>query len=265
MNTITGTRSDDTLLGTVNSDIINSGAGDDTILAGAGDDALHGGSGADSLFGQIGNDTLVGGGGADLLVGGEGDDVLNGGGQADTFQFAFQMRDTTHAETFPGFTGSNQSAWGQQYRDWLQSVGSDVDADSTVEFVWNQNSATNPLVSLEGATADGTPVAYTVTTGNTTQTRYYEPTVIVGGEASPTSNDGHDTIIGFNLNEDVLRFDGLDGMTRSQFDDWFSVSQSDVNHDGEMDTVLALGDGSDFSVTFQSSLFDASQLYDVIL
>jgi Ca2+-binding RTX toxin-like protein len=50
---------------------------DDTLIGDGNGNTLYGGKGRDSLVGYGGNDTLVGGAGADFLYGGEGDDEVS--------------------------------------------------------------------------------------------------------------------------------------------------------------------------------------------
>ena len=65
------------------------------------------------------------------------------------------------------------------------------------------------------------------------------------GEAETivTSDDGFDTIVGFNFGEDHLEFSGFgSALTLEEFTSLFEKTESDVNSDGVMDTVLASAD-----------------------
>ncbi len=75
IETVNGSRFDDTL---------TAAAAAATLLGGDGNDKIYGGSGADALYGNGGTDLLVGGAGNDVLNGGDGKDTLSGGDGNDT-------------------------------------------------------------------------------------------------------------------------------------------------------------------------------------
>ena len=70
IETVNGSRFDDTL---------TAAAAGTTLLGGEGNDKIYGGIGADVLYGNAGTDLLVGGAGNDVLNGGDGKDILSGG------------------------------------------------------------------------------------------------------------------------------------------------------------------------------------------
>ena len=248
---LNGSKGDDTMDGGVGDDILNGGAGSDTLNGGEGDDALHGGAGDDILLGGEGNDTLVGGGGNDDLTGESGDDILNGGGGNDTFHFKFTyVAGETKTLTFSSVDdGTTQNVSVQEYKEWLETSGQDLNGDGVVDYNYNQNDSEDPLTYLEGAIVDGDVTAVEITTGKTTQERYYEFQIEVPGDDQLSSADGHDTIIGFNWDQDKLSFEGLEGLSEEEFTSWFDVMQKDVNADGVNDTVVTIAGSEDWSLT----------------
>ncbi|MFN6487676.1 DUF4347 domain-containing protein [Nostoc sp. DedQUE02] len=101
-NTLSGTRSADSLRGSLADDIIYGyegsdrlygetgkdtiygGISNDSLYGGTGNDILDGGDANDYLYGQDGHDRLIGNAGNDYLCGGEGNDVLDGGNGTDS-------------------------------------------------------------------------------------------------------------------------------------------------------------------------------------
>lgn len=266
---LNGTKADDTLNGGSGDDILNGGAGSDTLIGGEGNDALHGGAGDDNILGGDGDDTLVGGGGNDDLTGGSGDDILNGGGGNDTFHFKFTFdKGETTTLTFSSVEdGTTQNVSVQEYKEWLQSSGQDLNGDGVVDYTYNQNDAEDPLTSLEGAIVDGDVTAVEITTGKTSQERYYEFQIEIPGEDQLTSADGHDMIIGFNWDQDKLNFEGLEALSKEEFSEWFDVTDDqDVNGDGVNDTVVSISGSEDWSLTLLGvSGHDEAAFYDKAL
>jgi len=84
IETVIGTRFDDTLTGDAAANTLSGGSGKDVLDGGDGNDTLDGGVGNDSLIGGNGNDILHAGAGNDLLWGGAGNDTLQGGPGTDT-------------------------------------------------------------------------------------------------------------------------------------------------------------------------------------
>jgi Ca2+-binding RTX toxin-like protein len=83
IETVIGSRFNDTLIGDGTVNTLSGGGGRDTLDGGAGDDTLDGGEGDDSLVGGLGNDVLRGGAGTDRLWGSDGNDVFASGAGAD--------------------------------------------------------------------------------------------------------------------------------------------------------------------------------------
>jgi Ca2+-binding RTX toxin-like protein len=84
VESVTGSRADDTLVGDGQSNTLRGDNGNDEIFGGAGNDVLRGGNGDDIIVGDEGADDLLGEAGSDSLDGGIGNDDLFGGPQADT-------------------------------------------------------------------------------------------------------------------------------------------------------------------------------------
>ncbi|MBB3178464.1 calcium-binding protein [Variovorax sp. Sphag1AA] len=73
VDTITGTKLNDTIFGRDGADVLNGDGGDDTIYGEDGADVLNGGAGNDTLDGGTGNDQLTGGTGNNVYLFGRGD------------------------------------------------------------------------------------------------------------------------------------------------------------------------------------------------
>jgi Ca2+-binding RTX toxin-like protein len=82
--TTNGTNNVDTLTGSRADDTMDGGGGIDILYGRSGNDLLYGGAGADKLFGEGGNDTLYGGNDSDWIQGGVGNDWLDGEKGSDT-------------------------------------------------------------------------------------------------------------------------------------------------------------------------------------
>ena len=238
---IIGTNSADTLHGLSGNDIINSGAGDDLLFGGEGDDELHAGSGEDTLHGGTGNDHLVGGGHSDTFV--FDFNMLLGQLQTHTFGLTPQDFDTNGN----GVSQNEFAHFQTAYRAWLAGFGTDLNGDGVVNVNYNFNNA-NPLTGIEGLdpSAVGGAVS-SITIG--AQTRFWEQSITVGAATTVTSNDGHDTVAGYNADQDQLELRGLAGISLADFDRLFDFTEFDSNNDGTMDgTVFRLADES-WSVT----------------
>ena len=77
IESLTGSKYDDTLIGSEATNTINGGGGNDGLNGLIGADTLFGAGGDDTINGGAGNDHLNGGGGADSLFGQEADDRLD--------------------------------------------------------------------------------------------------------------------------------------------------------------------------------------------
>lgn len=206
-----------------------------------------GGDGSQDLRGGAEDDFLDGGNGADTLTGGPGNDLLDGGNGPDTFVFNFSFIKQ------PGIhfaDGIKQSDFVNQYHNYLQTLGTDMDGDGVVDSVWHQNSSTNPLLSVEGLDPNALTTMQSVTLSNG-QVRYYESVE----QNVMTSNDGYDTVRKFS-NSDELQ---LVGVTQEQFSQYFTISEVSISEVG-ISTVIALNNGQ-WSVTLEGvSNFDPSSI-----
>jgi Ca2+-binding RTX toxin-like protein len=76
-NNLFGGVGNDVLYGLDGADVLSGGDGWDALTGGSGDDVLRGGAGNDQIWGNAGNDILDGGGGGDVLAGGAGLDTAD--------------------------------------------------------------------------------------------------------------------------------------------------------------------------------------------
>jgi Ca2+-binding RTX toxin-like protein len=88
IESVYGSKHNDTLIGDQFSNSFAGHIGNDYINGNGGNDYIDGGTGNDELFGGEGDDRLIGNSGNDNLQGEEGVDVLNGGFGNDTFIYA---------------------------------------------------------------------------------------------------------------------------------------------------------------------------------
>jgi len=228
------------------------------------------GAGGDQFLDYTGfgnsNDVLIGGGGNDTLVGGDGDDFLNGGGGSDTYRFYFTVEGGQQTLTFPGFDpGSDgklqENEFQNQYKAWLNEVGTDLNDDGEIERVWHQNDDEDSLVSLEGATTDGEVLPVNIYPNNqnnqSVQTRYYESSVTVGSPEQITAADGNDTIAQFqNAGPNVDKIE-LYGITKEQAAALFTYESGDFDADSSADDARiswqGATDDADGSITILGS------------
>jgi Ca2+-binding RTX toxin-like protein len=98
VDTLVGSRFDDTLSGNAEPFSADDECGCDRIYAEAGDDVIHGRNGNDKLLGNGGDDVLSGGRGGDQLFPGAGRDKLRGGRNGDMPDQAVYS-DASHAVT----------------------------------------------------------------------------------------------------------------------------------------------------------------------
>ncbi len=225
---IDGTGGIDTLVGIEN------------VTGSAFDDFLTGDDFANVLQGGAGNDTLAGNGGTDVFK--YAFDLTQGGGETFSFTqfFAAHGGSVVNGEVADG---TSQGQFSSLYTQWLQSLG------LTVQDL-GQNSGPDGVPVVEGP--DGTfgeRESFTWTSGSAknpvVHERWYSDTWSTGeGQDIVTSDDDFDTIVDFDFTVDKLEFNGLDGLTLDQFASFFDVTETDVDGNGTVDTVLALADGT---------------------
>ena len=150
-DTLLGGIGHDTLNGADGSDVLNGQAGDDLVIGHDGNDSVLGGSGNDSLFGDseialsigTGDDSLYGNSGTDTLVGGGGGDLMDGGAGNDVLR---SVLDITNGILITIDNAPNVIEG---------STGQVTNAVFTVSL----SSASNQVVTVQFATADGSAVA----------------------------------------------------------------------------------------------------------
>ena len=128
-------------------------------------------------------------------------------------------------------------------------MGAEVYADGQVAVGLNQNDAIGtPVVEgLSGAQLDamfGTRTALNVVTGNNIHTRYYSDAFTIGDRAIYSGN-GADVITDFSRVEgDKLSVSGITPPDGSHF----HLSETDLNADGRLDTLITLDTDPTWSV-----------------
>ncbi|WP_068108266.1 cellulase family glycosylhydrolase [Tropicimonas marinistellae] len=155
-----------TIRGTSGDDIIRGGATDERIIASLGEDSVDAGGGSDHVRGGSGNDTLSGGDGDDWVSGGLGMDLLSG---------------QRGNDILAGGEGDDVLIGGIG-RDILKGqAGDDVLVGSTAEAI--RDASGNWIVS--GLVPDGARDEFHITA---------------------FAGTGNDTILGFEVGNDILRF-----------------------------------------------------------
>ncbi|GAB3479560.1 calcium-binding protein [Azotobacter salinestris] len=274
MATINGTTGNDTLEGTGDNDTLNGQQGNDTLSGGAGNDTLNGQQGSDTLHGEAGDDTLQGQQGDDHLHGGEGNDILTGGTGTDTFHYSFQVSaDESHSERFTDwligqglgqYVGADgqlldgvttQGFFSSQYTNWLSHLVDQYDlaGGQSYSIELNQNGSGVPSVWVDGVDimagllGEGEDFTFT-TSGKNPQihTRYYSDLFTFGSKPVASSSDGHDIVTDFVKGTDILDFSGL---SATQFDALFTITETDIGNDGIDDTVLSIAGDDSWSLT----------------
>jgi Ca2+-binding RTX toxin-like protein len=210
---------DDTIEGSEASDILVGGAGDDTINGHEGNDWLHGGSGEDTIDGGDGADYIVGSDDNDYLVGSAGDDTIAGNAGNDELYATGGGSDILDGgkgnDYLVGNTGADTRLYGQD--------GDDV------------------LVGIESNTLDGGA-------GNDT----FEVTGTGAGNVILIARgQGHDTIVGSDQQQNILRFDD----TISVNELYFKRNSNDLK-------ILVLGE--DQSVTVKDYYLTSHEAWVVI-
>jgi Ca2+-binding RTX toxin-like protein len=214
---------DDTLSGGWSDDLLMAGAGNDQLLGGDGNDMLSGGDGHDWLWGEegddnliagIGNDTLLGALGNDILNGGEGNDGLSGGSDSDTL-----VGDLGN-DTLDGGAEDDNLDGGDGHDNLFGGIGTDYLVGGAGNDLLDGGLAGDTIYggagndTLIGGSGDdhlfggeGNDVLYL--DWSTTES-------VQGGDGSDTfvfsftpNPYGPASIADFKLNEDFLKFDGI--------------------------------------------------------
>jgi hypothetical protein len=158
-----------------------------------------------------------------------------------------------------------QASLATQYSKFLQSLidsgfGHDVDGDGKISYDIGQNHA-NP--TSEGATIVVTQdQLLTVTTGKTTQGRDVATKFDISNEGTPgtsaslSSNDGHDIINGFVLNQDHITLQHTAGnVNDGNFSTFFAVT-----NDGANTFINTVAPNDNFQIELAGVVADAGAL-----
>jgi Ca2+-binding RTX toxin-like protein len=105
VESVDGSKFDDTLFGDNNGNLLSGDNGRDTMKGFGGDDYIYGGDDNDTIFGMDGVDLIHGGAGKDYIVGGAGRDSLFGDDGGDTFVWG--STDDAPVVDGPGYTVCN--------------------------------------------------------------------------------------------------------------------------------------------------------------
>lgn len=182
---ISGFNGQDILNGLAGDDELDGGNGDDKLFGGDGNDSLLGGSGQDQLFGDAGNDLLKGESGDDKLFGGVNNDSLLGGSGQD------QLFGDAGDDLLKGESGDDKLFGGVSNDSLLGGSGQDQLFGDAGDDLLNGGSGDNTL------------------TGG------------VGADTFVLSTEGKNTVIDFQIGEDViglgsgLTFDSLSLMSQN--------------------------------------------------
>jgi hypothetical protein len=183
--------------------------GDLTAFGGGGNDRIYGGTGNDRLFGEAGDDEIYGGLGPSFLSGGQGKDILTGG---------------IGRQTLDGGTGNDTLIGGTGDQTLIGGTGQDLLIAGRGRQMLDGGSGKDTLQDGDG------------------------DTVMLGGSGADTfvfktQTVGSDTILDFNLADDHIRFDGINGLTTLDglLDRSTSLGDSTMIDLGEDHTVLLMG------------------------
>ncbi|WP_052081122.1 calcium-binding protein [Pseudomonas sp. ML96] len=227
---ISGGGGDDQLHGEGGADRISGGSGNDVIYGDSiwqpgGDDRLSGNAGDDRLFGGWGDDILRGGEGADYLDGGEGNDTADyseassgvgvslatlaysGEAQGDVLLNIENLTGSRFSDSLGGDAGDNRLHGGAG-DDWLWGGGG-----SDRLYGGDGNDVLNGGVNRPGA-VDGTDYLTGGAGSDTFEFLMDEWVSVPVGEDGDyvdfflRLNFGHDSVLDFNPQEDVLSFVG---------------------------------------------------------
>lgn len=223
---ITGSRADDFIDGGAGNDTIRAGDGWDFIQSSTGNDLIYGGAGQDNIrWGQgnpdeiIGNDTVYGGADGDLMNvwvrdwNGDGVEVTITGPYSGT-----AWTDIGGARSTLQFFGM-ETVWTHEGADTILGADARVGADNRgfqVNTRWGDDRITG---SRGNDTIEGGEGADTIEAGAgndliSTNGDYYRRDAPADGDADVLifhRGFGHDTVLAFDVDTDIMRFDA--GMT----------------------------------------------------
>lgn len=236
-DTINAGNGDDDVSGDDGSDTIRGNAGDDTLAGNDGVDTIYGDNGNDSIDGGDGADTLYGGSGNDTFVSGSGGDYVNGGSGIDTIDYSGlteSIRVDIHGKRTTGGDSdtlySVENAIGTDFDDWFRGDKRDntIDAGAGDDYI-------------RGLKGDD------LLTGGSGEDTFFWRSTDIGSYT--------DIISDFSLTDDTLQFNISSSLNLENFDDWFSISESD----GDTSLFIDLdGAGSSYNSTEFALLSDVS-------
>lgn len=215
-DTVSGGNNNDSVFGGSDNDLVKGGKGIDTLDGGNGDDRLEGETGNDSLSGGNNNDVVSGGIGNDTVFGGNGDDSVSGGRGNDI------VEGDDGADTLNGGDGADSMA-GDAGDDLILALNGDDlilagDDDDRVE-------GGNGNDTIDGGTGDD---LLRGNGGNDVIGSGSEDDTMSGGAGADVfvylTGDDIDTIVDFDIDADLLRFDSLIGET---FEDIIAFASQD--------------------------------------
>lgn len=295
-NTLDGGSGDDSIVGGDGFNTILGGAGNDTIIAGPNGDSINGGPGNDSIIGGDGDDTIISGGGDDTIIGSGGDDLITLSSGSNQVIYAFTLADEQiQGSQFVEWAIANgfdlsafadetedgdlkltdgvntQNQFAVAYTAWLNylvsefGIGDDIDGDGIIKVGLNQNAefGTPYIEGLSQEQLDelfGDRESVVLTTGRTTQTRYYSDDFIIGSRSSGlTATDSNDIIISFTSGQDKLTFSlagveiGENPDNETLFDTYFNQVVAAIPGVGNSaeDTRITLRSGGNWSIILQ--------------
>lgn len=219
------------------------------------------------LTGTSADETLQGTEFDDSIDGMAGNDTLEGLAGADAFHYAFTLTPAA-STTFSGWLAekglaaladgvTSQSFFAKNYTKWLSSLvkdndlGTDLNGDGKIKVDINQNDPDGTPI-IEGMTQDeltamfGERLSLDVKTGRKTHERFYSDSATVGGD-TVTSDSGMDVISDFDSAQgDTLH---MTGITLADFQALFTITETDVDADTVLDTVITLGSDPSWSLT----------------
>ena len=225
-----------TIEGTVDNNAISGPNFASAISGFDGNDSLNGGTGNDTIDGGDGVDTINGGGGNDTLTGGTDADIFNGGAGVNTITDAGIGLNDVILQSVAGSTTTASVEGGEEViviattggltTNSLDLSTTFVNAESSLAGV-TLNGGANQDSLLGGIGNDSISGGGSVDTifgdnGNDIITGGAGADQLTGGDGEDQYNylvaanalvAGGDTITGFNLDEDLLTFAALNGIT----------------------------------------------------
>ena len=219
------------------------------------------------ITGTSADETLQGTEFDDSIDGMGGNDTLEGLAGADAFHYAFTLTPAA-SSTFSGWLAekglapladgtTSQSFFAKHYTKWVSSLvkdndlGTDVDGNGKIKVDINQNDPDGTPI-IEGMTQDeltalfGDRLSLDVKTGKKTHERWYSDSATLGSDAV-TGNGGMDVITDFDAAEgDMVH---MTGITLADFQAMFTITETDVDADTVLDTVITLDTDASWSLT----------------